>query len=98
MEHVIAAYLQCIANFASNAALLANDSTEPTTTDTDAHELLLLAQHLLPLYAVQNAAHAAQCRALDTLEAQCFNKLSTYARDYMLQVYTVMQLFRSNEL
>ena len=95
MEHVIAAYLQCIANFASNAAELASE--EPST-DTDAQELLLLAQHLLPLYAVQDAAHAAQCTALDTLEAECFNKLSTYARDYMEEVYTVMQLLRNNEL
>jgi hypothetical protein len=95
MEHVIAAYLECIANFASGAADLASE--EPTE-DTDAQELLLLAQHLLPLYAAQNAAHAAQCSALDTLEAECLNKLSTYARDHMEQVYTVMHLLRNNEL
>jgi hypothetical protein len=95
MEHVIAAYLQCIANFASNAADLASE--EPCA-DTDAQELLLLAQNLLPLYAVQNAAHAAQCSALDTLEAQCFNKLSSYTRDYMQEVYTVMHLLRNDEL
>jgi hypothetical protein len=50
------------------------------------------------LYATIHATRTAQLAALDNLEAQCFNKLSTYARDYMEEVYDTMRLFRNCEL
>jgi hypothetical protein len=99
MEHVIAALLTCIAQFATTAAENANENAaQPVLVEEDAYELLLLAQHLHLLYATIHATRTAQLAALDNLEAQCFNKLSTYARDYMEEVYDTMRLFRNCEL
>lgn len=98
MEHVIAALLNCIANFVNAAAELVLDAEGPAASSTDAQELLLLAQAAQPLYAALHSSRTEQLAALDTLEAQCFNKLSSYARDYMEEVYDTMRLLRNDEL
>ena len=93
----VRSYLQCIANAANLFASMC--SAEDASDSYNAEEMLLLVAQLQALFAVQNSALNVQLQALDVLERNCLNKLSSFTRDSCAEdVYDVLQLFRNDEL
>jgi hypothetical protein len=100
MEQVIASYWDGIAQFAAFAAenTKGDDDFLPEPAKEDADEMLLLAQHLQPLYAAVGKSRDEQLEALEHLEAYCISMLSTFVRDMMEKMLLTIQLFREDEL